>query len=58
VKLLKGVVGQDQGPRLLGDAQDEAVPPTDGSGRRADHLAVLDGLLERRHLGGIDPMAE
>ena len=35
-----------------------AVAATDRSGRRGDHLAVFQGLLEGRHLRGVDPVAE
>ena len=58
VELLEGVVREDQGSGLFGDAQDESITPADGPGRRRDHLAVINGLFEGTQLGGVDAMAE
>ena len=58
MELLEGVVGEDESARLLGYPQNESVTTADRSGRRTHHLAVFDGLLERLHLGRVDPVTE
>jgi putative hydrolase of the HAD superfamily len=58
VELLKGVVGQDGGPRLLGDSQQEGVTSTDRSGRRGHDLAGSLRRLEGGYFRGIDAVPE
>ena len=58
MELLEGVVGQHVGADPVGDAQEEAVAPADGAGRRRHDLAGLLGLLEDLPLRLVDPVPE
>ncbi len=58
VEFLEGVVGEDDGPGPLGDAQHEGVAAADGARRRGDHLAVEHGLAYLFALGVRDAVLE
>ena len=58
MELLVAVVRKNGSTDLLSNAQDEAIASTDGSRRRCDQLVVLDRLVERLGLLGVDAMAE
>ena len=58
VELLERVVGEDDRPGALGDAQDEGVAAPYGASRRGDDLPVELGLLILLALGGVDPVLE
>ena len=58
MELLEGVVGQHGGLGPVGDAQQEAVTPADGAGRRRDDLAGVLRLLEGGPLRLVDPVGE
>ncbi len=58
VELLERVVGQHGPVDLLGNAQQEGVPASDGTGRWMDVLPAQGSLFETRKFGGIDPVGE
>ena len=58
MELLERVVGEDHGAGALRDAQDEGIAPSDGPGRRGDHLAVEHRLAQRLAFGFVDAVLE
>ena len=58
MELLEGVVAEDPGADLVGDAQHEGVAAADGPGGRSDELVVGDAGIELRRLLLVDAVAE
>ena len=58
MELLERVVRQHGPVDLLGNAEQEGVPASDGTGGWMDVLPAQGSLFETRKFGGIDPVGE